>query len=64
MGGGCTVGLYGSHNPDGVDAIQIESGSNFRQATTIDALAGELTKAIAAFYTACISHQPLRCHQS
>jgi hypothetical protein len=58
--GGHTVSLYGSHNPDGIDAIQIESGLNFRQPSTIEALAQELTKAIATFYAAYVSEQP-RC---
>jgi N-formylglutamate amidohydrolase len=58
--GGYTVGLYGSHNSDGIDAIQIESGLEFRRPGTFDALARELTKAIAAFYTAYLSDQP-RC---
>jgi hypothetical protein len=58
--GGYTVGLYGSHNPDGIDAMQIESGLNFRQMDTIDTLREELTKAIVTFYTAYVSDQP-RC---
>jgi N-formylglutamate amidohydrolase len=47
--GGYTVGSYGSHNPDGIDALQIEIGSSFRQPSAMDALPRDLTEAIGSF---------------
>jgi N-formylglutamate amidohydrolase len=54
-GGGYTVGRYGSHNADGIDAMQIEIGSSFRQPNTIAALVRDLTDAIGTFYSGFIS---------
>src|SRR5207249_9523577 len=45
--GGYTVQTYGSHQPNGIDAIQIEIGSTFRREDTMDDFAGDLAKAIA-----------------
>ena len=44
--GGYTVYRYGSHNPDGIDAIQLEFG---RQQRENPQLAGHLTEALALF---------------
>jgi N-formylglutamate amidohydrolase len=46
--GGYTVHRYGSHNPDGIDAIQLEFG---RQQRENPQLAGHLTEALARFLT-------------
>jgi len=51
-GGGYTVGLYGSHNPDGIDAMQIEIGATYRQSSTIETLQRDLIEAITTFYAA------------
>jgi N-formylglutamate amidohydrolase len=48
--GGYTVGNYGSHTPDGIDAVQMEFGTRYRQKTAVDASAQAAGKAIAAFY--------------
>jgi N-formylglutamate amidohydrolase len=58
--GGYTVDAYGSHNPDGVDVIQIEIGRNFREDNTLVTMAENLANAIATFYTAYVREQP-RC---
>jgi predicted deacylase len=44
--GGYTVHRYGSHNPDGIDAIQLELG---RQQRENPELARHLTEALAQF---------------
>ncbi len=50
--GGYTVFTYGSHNGDGIDAVQMEFGSAYRQKAVLDASARDAAKAIAAFYEA------------
>jgi N-formylglutamate amidohydrolase len=48
--GGHTVGLYGSHNADGIDTMQLEFGRDLREAGTIHKTAVDTARAIAAFY--------------
>lgn len=48
--GGYTVGKYGSHNKDGIDAIQLEFGRNYREPENIDKTAQNLANAIFQFY--------------
>jgi N-formylglutamate amidohydrolase len=50
--GGYTVGTYGSNTPDGIDAVQMEFGSKYRQNATVDKAAQDAGKAIAGFYEA------------
>jgi len=52
LNGGYTVGLYGSDNPNGIDAVQMEFGSKYRQKAVVDRSGKEAGKAIAAFYEA------------
>ena len=48
--GGYIVQHYGSHNPNGIDAIQLEHGLDYREKTKIDAAAEKLSDAIIDFY--------------
>jgi N-formylglutamate amidohydrolase len=48
--GGHTVNRYGSHRPDGIDAIQLEFGLDLRDAALIDKTARDTAQAIAVFY--------------
>lgn len=50
--GGYTVFTYGSHNRDGIDAVQMEFGNRYRQGTLLDKSARDAAHAIAAFYEA------------
>ncbi len=52
--GGYTVITHGSHNSDGMDAIQLEIGSNLRKNPKF---AKDLTQAIATFYKSYLAHQ-------
>jgi N-formylglutamate amidohydrolase len=56
--GGYTVGTYGSHNPDGIDAVQMEFGSRYRQDAVVEKAAVDAGKAIAAFYEAYLKKAP------
>lgn len=47
--GGHTVDLYGSHNADGVDAMQLEFGRDLRGNDIVDLTARDAARAIAAF---------------
>lgn len=50
-GGGFTVGSYGSHQPDGIDAIQIEIGRDLRaEKAAREKLIEALAQAVATFY--------------
>ena len=60
--GGYSVDIYGSNNPDGIDAIQIEWGRNYRD-TTEDPLAWEqsgsdLALAIESYYNTFLIPEP------
>ena len=48
--GGYTVATYGSHNRDGIDAVQLEFGTRYRQKAVVAKSAADAAKAIAAFY--------------
>jgi N-formylglutamate amidohydrolase len=52
FGGGFTVQTYGSHQPDGIDAIQLELGAQLRRTENTEQLAKDLASAIALFYRA------------
>lgn len=47
--GGYIVQTYGSHHPDGIDAIQWEFGSELRQKEVLDQTARQAGKALAEF---------------
>ncbi len=47
--GGYTVFTYGSHNRDGIDAVQMEFGARYRERIVLDRSARSAAKAIAAF---------------
>jgi N-formylglutamate amidohydrolase len=49
FGGGYIVQTYGSHQPEGVDAIQLEIGRNLRSKDHLDRTAADLAAAIEAF---------------
>ena len=48
--GGYTVARYGSHRVDGIDAMQLEFGRDFRNNDTVERTAQDAAQAIAAFY--------------
>jgi N-formylglutamate amidohydrolase len=50
--GGYTVFTYGSHNRDGIDAVQMEFGNRYRQKAFLDTSAQSTARAIAVFYEA------------
>jgi N-formylglutamate amidohydrolase len=50
--GGFTVSNYGSHTAYGIDAIQLEFGTNFRSADKVAKTARDLADATAAFHDA------------
>jgi N-formylglutamate amidohydrolase len=58
--GGFTVQTYGSHHENGIDAIQIELGSELRQPATIPQVAADLAEAIGAYYRAYLGGES-RC---
>lgn len=47
--GGHTAQTYGSHRTNGIDAIQLEFGSQLRARANLDKTAGDLAAAIAIF---------------
>jgi N-formylglutamate amidohydrolase len=50
--GGYTVGTYGSQNADGIDAVQMEFGTMYRQDGGLDLAARATGKALVAFFDA------------
>jgi N-formylglutamate amidohydrolase len=48
--GGWTVRHYGSHQPDGIDALQIEIGLNFRKEDVRKGFADALRDAVLAYH--------------
>ncbi|MEO7728795.1 MAG: hypothetical protein ABIS45_16205 [Burkholderiales bacterium] len=52
LNGGYTVATYGSDTVDGIDAVQMEFGSNYRAKAALDKSGKDAGKAIAAFYEA------------
>jgi N-formylglutamate amidohydrolase len=58
--GGYTIAKYGSHTDNGIDAIQLEIGSNFRSNNTVlTKFSKDLAKAIIIFYQEII--QSIEC---
>lgn len=47
---GYTTSLYGSHRPEGIDAVQFEFGSRYRQQSEIDRTVKAAAAAIVGFY--------------
>jgi N-formylglutamate amidohydrolase len=47
--GGYTVQTYGSHHPDGIDAIQLEFGADLRRQAYLETMAQDLAQALAVF---------------
>jgi N-formylglutamate amidohydrolase len=58
--GGYTVFIYGSHNPTGFDAVQMEFGTRYRQKAVLDKSARDAAKAIAAFHEAYLKQPASR----
>ena len=54
--GGYTVNVYGSQNPDGIDAMQLEFGSRYRRDDELDRSAVQAAHAIVAFYKAYLEN--------
>lgn len=52
LNGGYTVALYGSHTANGIDAVQIEFGADYRQKAVVDRSAKDAARAIVVFYEA------------
>ncbi|MGH7304595.1 MAG: hypothetical protein ACRELZ_14980 [Candidatus Rokuibacteriota bacterium] len=52
--GGYSVFTYGSHQRDGIDAVQIEFGARHREKAALDRSAQSAAKAIAVFYEAYV----------
>jgi len=52
LNGGFTVLIYGAQSGRGIDAVQLEFGSNYRQKAVVDKSAVDAGRAIAAFYDA------------
>ncbi len=50
--GGYTVGTYGSETDNGIDAVQMEFGTDYRHGEDLDRTARAAGKAIVAFYDA------------
>jgi N-formylglutamate amidohydrolase len=50
--GGYTVNTYGSQNPDGIDAVQLEFGTRYRREDELDKSAAQAARAIVTFYKA------------
>jgi len=57
LNGGYTVAIYGSNTPDGIDAIQFEFGSNYRQIAVLDKSARDAAAAIVAFHDAYLKNR-------
>ena len=47
--GGHIVFAYGSQNPDGIDAMQLEFGTELRRKARLDRTAADVAKAVASF---------------
>ena len=58
--GGYTVFIYGSHNRTGIDAIQMEFGTRYRQKAVLDKSARDAARAIAAFHEAYLKQPASR----
>jgi N-formylglutamate amidohydrolase len=53
--GGYTTHRYGSHRPDGIDAVQLEFGSEYRKAASLASSIDRSARAIAAFHAAYLT---------
>jgi N-formylglutamate amidohydrolase len=56
--GGHIVRSYGSHRPDGIDAVQLELGAKYRAAADRERVSKELASAIIAFGEQYLELQP------
>jgi N-formylglutamate amidohydrolase len=54
--GGFTVFTYGGHTANGIDALQMEFGSNYRQKSVLDKTAKDAARSIVAFYEAYLKN--------
>ena len=52
LNGGYTTAIYGSDKSGGIDAVQMEFGTRYRENTTVDKSGRDAGKAIAGFYEA------------
>ncbi|HTY68687.1 MAG TPA: hypothetical protein VMH36_18690 [Alphaproteobacteria bacterium] len=52
LNGGFTLIVYGAQTAGGIDAVQLEFGSDYRQKAVLDKSAVEAGRAVAAFYDA------------
>ncbi|HTQ77558.1 MAG TPA: hypothetical protein VMI15_06010 [Burkholderiales bacterium] len=52
LNGGYTVAIYGSDKADGIDSVQMEFGSKYRQHSALDQSGENAGRAIAHFYRA------------
>jgi N-formylglutamate amidohydrolase len=50
--GGHTVARYGSHLPDGIDAVQLEIGADLRRRKELSKTGERVGRAVSAFYAA------------
>lgn len=53
--GGHTTNFYGSHRTDGIDAMQLEFGADYRKPDLVEATAKKAARALAAFYRAYLA---------
>ncbi len=53
--GGHTVARYGSHRPDGIDAVQLEIGADLRRRDELHSTGQRVGRAVAAFHAAHLS---------
>jgi len=58
--GGYTVFTYGSHNRSGIDALQMEFGTRYRQKDVLDKSARAAASAIAEFYETYLRQPTIR----
>jgi len=58
--GGFTVARYGSHTKSGIDAVQFEFGSKYRQTTELESTAKRAAKSIVGFYSAYLKLPPVQ----
>lgn len=63
--GAWTMEHYGSQNPDGIDAMQLEFGRDYRNKDRVDQTGKDAAKAIAAFYESYLKvNKPARKSES
>ena len=59
--GGYIVRTYGSHHPDGIDAIQLEFGADYRKSAVRERFAKQLADSIAEI--SLLSEETFKCRQ-